>query len=129
MPSGSQRKTIGSERYASGSPMKVRNEALALAKAFSPLGYDEDLAKPVIESGRAVGLLDYCTNGPESGLQADVGREPFLLTPDQSNPGEYLPVAIYDTRVNAVEDKSKLCWVTLSKGEALMNQNSLVFWK
>lgn len=129
MPSTSQRQKIGSERYASGSTMKARNDALALAKTYRPLGYDEAQAKRFIESGRALKLLDYCTNGPDSGVHVDEGLEPFLLTPDECNPGEYLPVAIYDARVNPVEAKSKLCWITLSRGEALLHQDSLVFWK
>lgn len=128
MPSGNQRKQIGSERYANGSLIKVRNDALALAKKISPLSYEEDAAARVIESARAVRLQDYCENGRDSGNHADAGREPCLLVHDESNPGEYLPVAIYDTRVNAVEQKSKLCWVTLGAGEALFNPNTLVFW-
>lgn len=129
MPSGNQRKNIGSASYASGSAIKVRNDALALAKAISPLSHGDKEAGRLIESGRAVPLINYCTNGHESGVHADGGREPFLLTPDEANPGEYLPVSIYDARLNAVEAKSNLCWVTLSKGEALLKPDTLVYWQ
>lgn len=129
MPSAIQRKNIGSARYASGSAIRVRNDALALAKAISPLTHGDEQAGRLLESGRAVLLINYCTNGHESGVHADGGREPFLLAPDEGNPGEYLPVSIYDARVNAVEAKSKLCWVTLSKGEALLKPDTLVYWR
>lgn len=129
MPSGSQRKKIGSDRYSSGSAIKVRNDALALAKVMSPVGHDEEVAERIVESGRAVRLIDYCTNGPASGVHADSGLEPFLLIDDESNPGEFLSVGIYDARIRAVEENSKLCWVTLSKGEALLKPDTLVFWK
>lgn len=129
MPSARQRKEIGSERYANGSPLKVRNDALALAKAFSPIGFDDEAAAPFVATGYSVRLLDYCNNGPESSVQACAGREPFFLIEDGFNQGEYLPVQIYDTRVGAIEQNSKLCWVMLSKGEVLLDPNTLVFWK
>lgn len=129
MPSGSQRKEIGLTRYAEGSPLRVRNDALALGKSLSPLGFDHDSAARFVASGRAVRLLDYCINGRESGAHACSGREPFFLVEDDLNSGQYRAVPIYDTRVGAIEAKTGLCWVILSNGEALLSPDTLVLWE
>lgn len=129
MPSSRQRKEIGAEQYASGSRIKVRNDALALAKELSPLRFDQEQAVRFIATGRAVRLLDYCTNGSESGAHACAGLEPFFLVEDGLDAGQYRAVAIYDTRVGAVEDGSQLCWVIIGSGEALLSPDTLVLWE
>lgn len=129
MPSSSQRKEIGAERYASGSRIKVRNGALALAKEFSPLRFDQEPAARFIATGRAVRLLDYCTNGSESGAHACAGLEPFFLVEGGLDAGQYRSVAIHDTRVGAVEEGTQLYWVIISRGEALLSPDTLVLWE
>ncbi|MBI6882661.1 hypothetical protein [Pseudomonas putida] len=129
MPSQSQRRAIGKTTYASGSPIRSRNEALKLAKAISPLGCEDSLCAGLLAAGKATKLIDYCTNGPESEIQVSAGREPFLLVEDMLNPGSAITVPIFDAKVDAVEKNSGLCGVTLGQGDALFKSDVLVYWR
>lgn len=108
-------------------PLQSRNDALSLAKAVGALRASAPAAEQFNGHKHVTALLDYIQNGPDSGTQVDEGREPFLLTEDSLNQGNYLPVPIY-AGLHA-EDGSGLLWVDLHRGKALLAQDTLVYWK
>lgn len=106
----------------------TRNAALSLTKSLGPLREGHPLASKLINDGRLMKAVDYCTNESLWGVQADLGREPFLVQEDELNPGELTRLAIYDCRKEPVETNSGLCWLDVHSGKALVAPDTLVYW-
>lgn len=109
--------------------LTARNAALSLTKSIGPLREGNPLAGKLANDGRLMKAVDYCTNESLWGVQADLGREPYLVLEDALNPGELTHVAIRDCLIDAVEPKSGLCWLVLHAGKALVPTDTLVNWR
>ncbi|MGN7104861.1 hypothetical protein ACTHR6_24835 [Ralstonia holmesii] len=128
MPHPWQRKEIGRRLYA-GSLIEKRNTALQLAKRVSAVRVEDSRAAHLVGHARVTTVQQYCEDDQRATSQIDGGREPYLLVEDPYNPGELRPVEIYDRRVDAVEPRTGLCWIHLSRGDALVKPDTLVYWK
>ena len=108
--------------------LNTRNAALSLTKSIGPLREGNPLVSKLINDGRLMKAVDYCTNESLWGVQADLGREPFLVLEDELNPGELTRLAIHDCRKEPVEINSGLCWIDVHAGKALVAPDTLVYW-
>lgn len=108
--------------------LNTRNAALSLTKSLGPLRENDPLAAKLTKDGRLMKAFDYCTNESLWGVQADLGREPYLVFEDCLNPGELTHVAIHDCLIDPVEKNSGLCWLVLHTGKALVPPDTLVYW-
>lgn len=107
--------------------LKVRTDAISLAKSIDALRASLPAADQFKGHSRVAGLVDYIQSGPDSGKQIDAGHEPFLLVEDSLNEGNYLPVPIY-AGLHAEQDTG-LILVDLRDGKALLEPDTLVYWK
>lgn len=128
MPHPWQRVEIGKRRYA-GSAIERRNKALALAKAVGALCSTDVGADRFLKLERVTTVAEYCGDDAKAIKQIESNREPCLLVEDFYNPGEYLPLDVYDRQIDAVEARTSLCWIHLMRGDALVKPDTLVYWK
>lgn len=128
MPSQAQRISSGKANYR-GSALAKRNAALRHAAGLKLARRSSAGVERLVASGRVTSVLDYCEGADASTAQINQDREPHLLISDIYNAGEYIPLAIYDCRVNAVEKGTGKCWIDLHAGEALVDGDTLVYWK
>ncbi|MBI6727125.1 hypothetical protein YA0089_26285 [Pseudomonas viridiflava] len=106
---------------------QARTDALSLAKSIDALRASSPAGDEFKGHSRVTGLADYIQNGPDSGKKIDAGQEPFLLMEDSLNEGNYLPVPIY-AGLHAEQDTG-LILVDLHDGKALLEPDTLVYWK
>jgi hypothetical protein len=95
----------------------TRNEALSLTKSIGPLREGSPLASKLINDGRLMKAVDYCTEESLWGAQADLGREPFLLREDECNPGELTLLAIYQ-KARSAPSIARSVWVGVKAPQA-----------
>lgn len=129
MPSTVQRVDEGKRSYAAGSPIKQRNAALARAKLLGALRATDPGASRFVGLERVVTATEFCNDDAKCGIQADKGREPFLLCPDPYNPGEFSLHAVYEAFLDGVEVRTGMCKIDLHAGAALVAGDTLVYWK
>jgi hypothetical protein len=129
MPTQRQRVESGKRNYA-GSGIEKRNTALSVASRTGAVRLaDVEQERLARISSRVTTVLDYCTDAKVAGDHIDAGNEPYLLVRDVLNQGEYLTIPIYDRRIEAIEARTGLCWIHLSRGDALVKPDTLVYWK
>lgn len=129
MPNTEQRRGEGKRSYAVGSAIQQRNAALVLAKRVGAARAADAAAAGYGGLERVMTATEYCQDGPKCGVQADKGREPFLLILDKHNPGEFLPLAVYDAFIDGIEARTGLCKIDLHAGPALVAGDTLIYWK
>jgi len=123
----SPRAEAGRRNYTS-SPLKARNDALALAARLRAVRVGDLAAMPLAESTRVTSLADYCLRPQMCDAQMDADREPYLLRQDEFNDGEFTKTPIYDVRVEQCDADAGLLWIDLHAGEALLPHDTLVYW-
>ncbi len=128
MPSNMQRANSGRANYQA-SPLAVRNAALSRAASLLPVKVSVTGIQHLVQSGRTTTVLEYCETGEAFVAQVDKDREPYLLTEDIYNPGDFNKVSIYDCRIEALEKRSGKCWIHTAVGEMLVDGNTAVYWQ
>lgn len=111
------------------SKLRQRNEALARASNIGPVVKSCERLNKLIAAGRITTVGDYCAMGTEMEHQVNKDREPYLLVEDEYNRGQFIPMPIYDCRVDAFEPNSNKCWIDVHAGELLVDVNTAVYWK
>lgn len=129
MPNSVQRSMEGRRSYAAGSAIQQRNAALARAKRIGAVRASNPAAAKFVGLERVVTAVEYCNDDPKCRVQADKGREPFLLFPDEFNPGEFLPLAVYTAFIDGFEERTGLCKIDVHAGPALVAGDTLIYWK
>jgi hypothetical protein len=105
-----------------------RNKALSLAKHFEPCTVTSERVAHLSGLKRLTTVKDYILQSDACAYQIDeLGREPYLLLPDELNFG-VVPCAIYDGSGEPDDETGKYI-LDLHRGLVLLDGDVAVYWK
>lgn len=117
----------GKRRYPK-SPLKLRNDKLKLGASISAVCIGDIDCEKFVGNPRAMTAAEYVANSSLVGEHIDVGRKAYLLTRDEFNEGEFLPIEIFDVVIKQ-EAKSGFVEFDILAGLILVKAETLIYWK